>query len=277
MANGSRLAAWEFFGSELKRQRENAGITQAELGSRVFVSGGYIGQFEQAIRKPQLDVAQRIDEVLQTDGIFERLWRKLIKEQPYTEYFAHAAELERLATEICDWAPTVVPGLLQTPEYARAMFLAGNYFAAEEYIEELVRGRMDRARILKDATRPVYWAVLHEATLRIPVGDAGIMVRQLDHIATMMRERTVLLQVLPFAAGAHPQMGKMMWLMEFEDAPPTVYTEGVFSGTLLDDPMVVKRARAAYDHIRAAALSPEASLALIESVAEDYRRCADTT
>lgn len=277
MANASRQAAWEFFGAELKRRREDAGLTQVELGARVFVSGGYIGQFEQAIRKPQLDVAQRIDEALQTDGIFERLWRKLIKEQPYTEYFAHAAELERLATEICDWAPTVIPGLLQTPEYARAMFLAGNHFATEEYIEELVRGRMDRTQILKDATRPVYWAILHEATLRIPVGDAGIMVRQLDHITAMMRERTVLLQVLPFAAGAHPQMGKMMWLMEFEDAPPTVYTEGVFSGTLLDEPMVVKRARAAYDHIRAAALSPEASLALIESVAEDYRRCADTT
>ncbi|MFF5483772.1 multiprotein-bridging factor 1 family protein, partial [Streptomyces sp. NPDC012935] len=77
MANGSRQAAWEFFGAELKRRRENAGITQSELGARVFVSGGYVGQFEQAIRKPQLDVARRIDDALQSDGIFERLWRKL--------------------------------------------------------------------------------------------------------------------------------------------------------------------------------------------------------
>lgn len=73
MANGSRQAAWEFFGAELKRRREDAGFTQVELGTRVFVSGGYIGQFEQAIRKPQLDVAQRIDDALQTDGIFERM------------------------------------------------------------------------------------------------------------------------------------------------------------------------------------------------------------
>ncbi|WP_053752987.1 helix-turn-helix domain-containing protein [Streptomyces sp. MMG1533] len=276
MANGSRQAAWEFFGTELKRRREDAGITQAELGLRVFVSGGYIGQFEQAIRKPQLDVAQRIDEILQTDGFFERLWKKLIKEQPYTEYFAHVVELERLATEICEYAPTVIPGLLQTREYARAVFLAGNPLATDEYIEELVRGRMDRTQLLKDATRPVYWAVLHETALRIPVGDAGVMSHQLDHIATLLRERAVLLQVLPFAAGAHPAMGKMMKLMEFEDAPPTAYTEGVFSGNLLDEPAVVKRVRASYDHIRAAALSPEATLALIESVAEDYRRCAST-
>ncbi|MGI5198168.1 helix-turn-helix domain-containing protein [Streptomyces sp. CA-288835] len=277
MANGSRQAAWEFFGTELKRRREEAGFTQSDLGSRVFVSGGYIGQFEQAIRKPQLDVAQRIDEVLQTEGFFERLWRKLIKEQPYTEYFAHVAELERLATEICEYAPTVIPGLLQTREYARAVFLAGNPLATDEYIEELVEGRMDRTQLLKDATRPVYWAVLHETALRIPVGDADVMARQLDRIATLMRERAVLVQVLPFAAGAHPVMGKLTKLMKFEDAPPTAYTEGVFSGNLLDEPAVVKRVQASYDHIRAAALSPEASLAMIESAAEDYRRCASTT
>ncbi|MGW9398580.1 helix-turn-helix domain-containing protein [Streptomyces sp. NPDC055642] len=277
MANGSRQAAWEFFGAELKRRREDAGFTQVELGTRVFVSGGYIGQFEQAIRKPQLDVAQRIDETLQSDGIFERLWRKLIKDQTYTEYFAHAAELERLATEICEYAPAVVPGLLQTREYAQAMFLAGNPLAADEYIEDLIKGRMERTRVLSDATRPVYWVVLHETALRVPVGGPAVMTHQLDHIAAMMRQRKVLLQVLPFSAGAHPAMGKMMWLMDFEDAPPTVYTEGVFSGSLLDDPALVKRIQASYDHIRAAALSWEASLPVIESAAEDYRRCGSST
>ncbi|MFJ5560247.1 helix-turn-helix domain-containing protein [Streptomyces sp. NPDC093250] len=277
MANGSRQAAWEFFGAELKRRREDAGFTQVELGTRVFVSGGYIGQFEQAIRKPQLDVAQRIDEALQTDGIFERMWRKLIKEQTYTEYFAHAAELERLATEICEYAPAVVPGLLQTREYAQAMFLAGNPLATDEYIEELIKGRLERTQVLEDATRPVYWVVLHETALRVPVGGPAVMAHQLDHIAAMMRQRKVLLQVLSISAGAHPAMGKMMKLMEFEDAPPTVYTEGVFSGSLLDEPALVKRIQASYDHIRAAALSWEASLPLIESAAEDHRRCASST
>lgn len=157
------------------------------------------------------------------------------------------------------------------------MFLANKPLAADEYIEELISGRMVRTQLLKDATRPVYWAVLHETVLRVPVGGPTVMAHQLDHIARLMRERKVVLQVLPFAAGAHPDMGKMMWLMEFEDAPPTVYTEGVLSGSLLDEPAVVKRARASYDLMRAAALSPEASLALVESAAEDFRRCASTT
>jgi transcriptional regulator with XRE-family HTH domain len=277
MANGSRQAAWEFFGTELKRLREEAGFTQAALGARVFVSGGYIGQFEQAIRKPQLDVAQRIDETLQTGGFFERMCRKLISTSRYADYFAHAAELERLATEICEYASAVVPGLLQTAEYARAVFLANNPLATDEYIEELVRVRMDRAQILKDAARPVYWVILHETALRVPVGGGAAMARQLDHIAGTVRERKVLVQVLPFAAGAHPQAGKMMKLMEFEDAPPTVYTEAVYSGNLLDDPAVVKRTQAHYDLLRAAALSPEATLTLVESAAEDHRRCVSTT
>ncbi|MEV7198928.1 helix-turn-helix domain-containing protein [Streptomyces griseoluteus] len=277
MANGSRQAVWEFFGTELKRRREEAALTQTELGARVFVSGGYIGQFEQAIRKPQLDVAQRIDQVLQTDGIFERLCRKLIDDPRYAEYFAHAAELERLATSICEWAPAVVPGLLQTPEYATAIYLASNPLATDEWITEMVRLRMDRAEILKDVTRPVYWAVLHENVLRTPVGSGTVMAQQLGHIVSGARARKVMVQVLPFAAGPHPQMGKMMVLKEFDDAPPTIYTEGVLSGNLLDDPAVVKRVRRDYDLLRAAALSPEASLAMIESAAEDYTRCAGTT
>ncbi|MBA5222728.1 helix-turn-helix domain-containing protein [Streptomyces griseoaurantiacus] len=277
MANGSRQAAWEFFGTELKRRREDAGLTQAELGLRVFVSGGYIGQFEQAIRKPQLDVAQRIDGVLRSDGIFERLCRKLIDDPRYAEYFARAAELESLATEIHEFAPALVPGLLQTKDYAWAITVAMNPFATDEYIQEKVSGRLDRARILKDAARPLYWVVLHENALRIPVGGPAGTAEQLEHIVRLARERTMVVQVLPYSAGPYALMNGMVVHMEFDDAPPTAYTEAVYSGNLLDDPAVVKRSRAAYDQIRAAALSPEASLTLIESAAEDYRRCAGTT
>ncbi|WP_330304455.1 MULTISPECIES: helix-turn-helix transcriptional regulator [unclassified Streptomyces] len=277
MANGSRQAAWEFFGTELKRRREDAGFTQVELGARVFVSGGYIGQFEQAIRKPQLDVAQRIDQLLQSGGFFERMWRKLIDDKRYADYFAEVVELERTATKIAEFAPTLVPGLLQTAAYTRAVTLASNPFATDAHIEEKVTARMERAQILDDATRPVYWVILHEQVLRIPVGSRALMAQQLEHIAELVRQKKMLVQVLPTSAGAYPLMGRMARLFEFEDAPPTAYTEAVYSGNLLDDPALVKRVQGAYDLLRAAALSPEASLALLESAAEDYRRCASTT
>ncbi|MFE5942231.1 Scr1 family TA system antitoxin-like transcriptional regulator [Streptomyces sp. NPDC056480] len=277
MARGKQQDVWEFFGELLKERREAAGLTQGELGRRVFVSGGYIGLFEQGIRKPQLDVAMRIDEVLQTGGIFERTWRKLINKSPYASYFQAAADLEDIATKICEFEAAAVPGLLQTPAYARALVRASNPLATDEYVEETVKGRMDRSAILGGRTRPVYWVILHESALRIPVGGPGPMAAQLDHLVTCARGRVALIQVLPYAAGAYPQMGKPLKLMEFEDAPPTAYTEAVYSGNLLDDPAVVKRAQHTYDLLRAAALSPEASLPLIESAAEDFRRCASTT
>lgn len=242
------------------------------------MSGTYIGLFEQGARKPQLDVAKRIDEVLQTGGIFERTCLKLINASPYASYFHEVAELEAVATKLCEFAPTVVPGLLQTAEYARAVTVAANPFATEEYVEEKVSSRIERQEILRDsATKPEYWVILHENVLRGPVGGAAAMARQMDHIAMLIRQRRLLVAVLPLTTGAHASMNGMLQLMEFEDQPPTAYTETSFSGTLLDDPAVVKRTQRAYDLLRVAALSPEASLALIESAAEDFRRCASTT
>ncbi|WP_137989399.1 helix-turn-helix domain-containing protein [Streptomyces vilmorinianum] len=277
MARARRLDTWRFFGQELKAQREAKGITQGELGERVFVSGGYIGQFEQGIRKPQLDVAQRIDDVLQTGGFFERTCRRLINASPYASYFEPVVELESLATKICEFAPTVMAGLLQTAEYGRAVALGGNPFVTDAYVDEMVTARRARAHILKDATRPEYWVIVHENVLLTPMGGPAVMAAQLEHLAALVRDRALLALVLPRAAGAHAYMTGTLKLMEFEDAPPTAYTETEFSGTLLDDPAVVKHAQRAYDLLRAAAMSPEASLALIESAAEDYRRCASTT
>ncbi|MFG2898266.1 Scr1 family TA system antitoxin-like transcriptional regulator [Streptomyces zaomyceticus] len=277
MAKGRQQDAWVFFGEVLKERREAAGLTQEELGGLVFVSGAYIGLFEQGIRKPQLDVAQRIDVILQTGGIFERTVRKLINKSPYASYFHDVAELEAVATKLCEFAPLVVPGLMQTGAYARAVTLAANPFVTEEYVAEKVTSRIERAQILAGPTRPEYWVVLHENAIRTPVGGPTVMADQLGHIVTLARERWVLAMVVPRAAGAHASMNGMLKLLDFADQPPTAYTETSFSGTLLDDPAVVKRAQRAYDLLRVTALSPAESLALIESAAEDFRRCASTT
>ncbi|MFC9700503.1 DUF5753 domain-containing protein, partial [Streptomyces sp. NPDC056943] len=166
---------------------------------------------------------------------------------------------------------------LQTPAYARAVTLAANPFVTEEYVEEKVTSRIDRARILSDATRPEYWVILHENAVDTPVGGRAVMAEQLDHIARLIRDRWTLVTVIPRSAGAHASMNGMLQLLDFADQPPTAYTETSFSGTLLDDPAVVKRAQRAYDLLRVTALSPAESLALIESAAEDFRRCARTT
>ncbi|MEW1718433.1 helix-turn-helix transcriptional regulator [Streptomyces sp. NPDC093109] len=276
MAKGERPGAlgrlkigWEFFGSELKRQRESAGLTQHQLGERVFCSGSYIGQFEAGFRKPQLDLAERIDVELRTGGLLGRMCAALINSSPYANYFAEAVYLESLAVSIRQYAPVFVPGILQTRAYARAVFLAAQPLAPEEKIEELVVTRLERGKLLNHPTTPLLWVVLDESVLRREVGGPAVMHEQLTYIAQLMRRRRILVQVLPLDTGA-PPIGALLKLMTFEDMPPVAYEEGSKTGNLLDDPAVVDQCELAYDLARAAALSPERSLALIESAAEEY-------
>ena len=267
--SGARVG-WRFFGAELKRQRERAGLTQEALGELVFCSGSYIGQFETALRKPQLDLAQRIDARLNTDGLFEHLCEELINNSPYADYFASVAELQPLAVTLTEYSAILVPGLLQTADYARAVFQAAQPFRSPEETETRVQARMDRARALDAPKAPLLWAIMDESVLRRTVGDTSVLAAQLHHIVSLVERAKVLVQVMPYSSGAHALMEGSMTLMTFEDAPPVAYLEGPHSGQLLDDPAVVARCTASYDLARAAALPPKASLALLRSAAKEY-------
>ncbi|MET8682512.1 helix-turn-helix transcriptional regulator [Streptomyces sp. NPDC004647] len=260
-----------FYGAELRRLREAAGMSQEQLGERVFCSGTYIGQFESAARRPQPDVSRLFDDVLGSGKHFERLC-ELARQSKHADYFADAAELEKLAQTISEYAPMLVPGLLQTAAYARGLTRATLPFAPQEEVEAHVTARLDRTRRLDDPEAPELWAIIHEAGLHVPVEGPEVMREQLDHLAAMARSHhRVVVQVLPYSAGPHPLMYGTTILMTLADAPPVAYTEGAHTGQLIDDPTLVAKFQRSYDHVRAAALSPKASLTLIESAAaEDF-------
>ncbi|MEU1123743.1 helix-turn-helix transcriptional regulator [Streptomyces sp. NPDC005899] len=259
-----------FYGSELRRLREAAGMSQGQLGERVFCSGSYIGMFEAAERRPQLDMSKVFDALLGSGEHLQRLCR-LARTSKVPDYFADAAELEQRAVSINEYAPMLVPGVLQTRAYARALISSARRHASEEALEQQVGTRIQRAQLLSGVTRPAFWVIIHEAALRVPVGGRNTMSEQLVHLVESAHAHPhVLLQVLPFSAGAHPFLNTMVSLMQFGDSPTVVYTEGAYTGQLIDEATLVADYRSTYDLARAVALSPEASLALIASAAKDH-------
>ncbi|MFJ9816798.1 Scr1 family TA system antitoxin-like transcriptional regulator [Streptomyces sp. NPDC101151] len=256
-------------GAELRHAREKAGMSQEELGHRLFVSGSFIGQLEAGTRRMQMEYARTLDEVLGTEDFFARNC-KAVARSKYPDHFAEAAEAEAVASAIKEYAPLLIPGLLQTREYARAVFRAYRPTATEDVIDELLGARLERARILDDPTKPLLWAVLDEAVVRRATGGTAVMAEALRHVTTLVRQHRIIVQVLPFSAGAHAAMTGALTLMAFDGAPPLAFIEGPSMGRLEDDPPTVARHELTYDLLRASALSPRESLALIESAAEDY-------
>ncbi|MFJ3929508.1 Scr1 family TA system antitoxin-like transcriptional regulator [Streptomyces sp. NPDC090029] len=260
-----------FYGAELRRLRERAGLTQEQLGERVFCSGTYIGMFESADRRPQQDLSRILDDLFDSGEHLQRLCR-LARTSKVADYFADAADLERRARTISEYAPVLVPGLLQTEDYARAITRTTMRFSSPERVEDLVRGRMERQGVLEGERTPVVWEIIHEAVLRSPIGDHEVMARQLRHVVGMATRHHIVVQVLPFTAMKEAFMDSMVSVMSFGDAPSLVYTEGAGSGRLIEEPALVERSAQSYDLARAAALSPADSLDLLASTAEDYAK-----
>jgi hypothetical protein len=167
----------------------------------------------------------------------------------------------------------LLPGLLQTPAYARAVILAGLPLSADTEVEEKVSARMARADLFEaDHRTPEYWVILHESLITGPLlGAAKGMAEQLDRIVELAERRRITPQIVPRKQRAYPLMAASIMTMTFPDAPPLVYTEASYSGDTIDDPVLVEQYRKAYDRLRAVALSPETSLAMIKAAAEDYR------
>ncbi|MEX2982351.1 Scr1 family TA system antitoxin-like transcriptional regulator [Streptomyces sp. C36] len=259
-----------FYGSELRRLREDAGFSQDQLGQRAFCSGTYIGQFETAVRRPQLEISKLLDEALGSGEHLQRLCRLSRASKGVASYFADAADLQLRAKTISEYSPVLMPGLLQTEEYARAVVRAAQPFAAEDKVEEFVRARVDRQQLLDDTSHPLMWIVLQESTLWSHISGSAGMQRQLMHVIEMAQRPRIIVQVLPFTAMAEAFMDGMVMLMDFSDAPPVVYTEGARSGQLIEDTALVESNWKSYDLVRAAALSPASSLSLLESTAEGY-------
>ncbi|MGW2958135.1 helix-turn-helix domain-containing protein [Streptomyces sp. NPDC001220] len=258
----------ERYGEELRLRRVAAGLTQEELGELVVCSPTLISHFEAGRRLPKPDDARRIDRALKTDGFFER-WLEDLGSK-YTDHFAAVAELEQQATHINQFALSLVPGVLQTDDYARALFCAYRPNYAPEELDEFVVIRTKRRRILDGPLKPVIWTLLDESVLRRRVGGPQVMAEQLRTMADLAETGRVRLHVLPYGVGAHALMQSLLTLMTFADSAPVAYVEGFLTGNLMDDPALVSACHTAYALALSDALSRQESLALVRAAAEEH-------
>ncbi|MET8753832.1 helix-turn-helix transcriptional regulator [Streptomyces sp. NPDC004667] len=261
-----------FYGKELRWKRESAGLTLKQTVEGSFYGVSYLSEIERGQRRMPLDLARHVDQVLRTDGFFARCCEDVRKARTslYAPYFADAVEMEANARDIEEWSPMLIPGPLQLEPYIREIVHAFSPRDDDEVVEQRVAGRRARAWVFEEPEGPASWVVLHESILRQPIVEDQLMAEQLAHVAAVARRRRFIPQILPWSAGAHPFMMGSTFLMSFSDAPPVMYTEGMYSGQIIDDPGIVMQYQQAYNRLRAVALPPEVSLKMIEAAAEDY-------
>lgn len=263
-----------FFGAELRRHRTAAGMSQDDLGHAINFSGALVGRVEMAERMPSQDFADRCDEALNTGGFFGR-FRDLVKREAFPTWFGPFLEYEQKASKICNWDNRVVPGLLQTEDYARAVMQAGRPQEAPEIIDRDVAIRMDRQAVLVREDAPLLWCVLDEAVLRRPVGGAETMREQVKRLIEVAESTNVVLQVLPFVVTDHPGADGPLAIMESASDPPVAFAEGWHNERLIESAADLADAVMAFDLIRAAALPRGASLDIIRAV--EYGPWSGTT
>ncbi|MBT8224983.1 MAG: helix-turn-helix domain-containing protein [Dactylosporangium sp.] len=178
--------------------------------------------------------------------------------------------LEAGADQICSYEAQVIPGLLQTSDYARAMLMAVRSDLSEGEVHRRVHVRSWRQSLLTQDEPIDFRVVLDEAALRRPVGGAAVMHQQLRYLILMARRPNVVLQVLPFACGAHPGMDGTFTILRYEESTgqSVVFTDNAVGGTLLEKDEELQRYAFVFGLIQACSLTPDESIAMIASLLE---------
>lgn len=257
------------FGAELRGHREEAGMSLEQLAEVVNSSRSHLGRIELAEYMIPPELPAQLDAAFGTDGIFVKLYA-LARHEVHPDKYRRFMELEARAQSIGHYAGQLVPGMLQTEEYARALFRVSNPEATAEEIEEKVAARMSRQALLRTTSAPHLSVVMDEACVRRPVGGPVVMRAQLARLAELVDTPHTVIQLLPYEHGEHALMGGggALYLLTLDDGSSVAYEEGIATGLLIEDRERVVRRSRSYDLLRAYALSPTQTAAFIHSVME---------
>jgi transcriptional regulator with XRE-family HTH domain len=269
-------------GALLRTLRLEQGLTVEQVAGRLLCSPSKVSRMETGQRGATArDIRDLCDLYGVTSPDERARMTKLASEgkqqgwwQSYElDYFATFVGLEEAATAMKMYQSTTIPGLLQTPDYVRAMSGVLVPEVSAERTEELVEVKRRRQRRLSGESPLPLSVVLDEAVLHRAVGGPAAMAVQLDRLIESTRIYKVTIQVIPYSAGAHPAMDSTFTIMEFADpVPSVVYVEGLVGWIYIERPQDVARYKHVFDRLCDSALSPQDSIELIAKVSANYLR-----
>ncbi|MFE5510514.1 helix-turn-helix domain-containing protein [Streptomyces sp. NPDC056529] len=256
------------FAEELYRLRTARKLSLRQLGERVGWDWSLFGKMEKGETLSSPDVVQGLDTFYETPGLLLALWELAAGDKSqFKERYRRYMTLESEAVSLWHFGVSVVPGLLQTPEYARELLAAGGYKGKE--LEQQVEARMSRKALLEGEDAPPFRTILAEAALRTPVRDGQEWRAQLEYLREMSERQNITVHVLPQSAGVHGLVGTEAWFLRLANGRPVAYTENAHSGELVEESTMIERMQRAYDVVRDMALSPAESRKFILHMLEE--------
>lgn len=268
-------------GARLRSLRLNQGLTVEQVAEQLLCSPSKVSRMETGQRgatlrdvrdlcriygvTDQAQITHLMD--LSREGKQQAWWQS-----HELDYFATYVGLEAAATSLCYYQSSIVPGLLQTVDYARAMYKGG--LPAEftpERSDELIKVRLRRQQVLTREQPLQLLTVFDEAVLRRVVGGTEVMSAQLQRLIEAANMPNVTLQVIPYNAGAHPAMDNMFNILEFGDvAPSVVYVEGLMGWLYIEREHEVARYQQIFDYLCTIALDPQETIDFMSEVGARY-------
>lgn len=271
--------------AELKRLRDAAGLSQEAVAERLDWHPTKVMRIETGRTSPHPnDVRLMADLYAMTDRDQVAALVKLARDArqrgwwySYRDVLLNRYDffigLESEAASIRDFELAMMPGLLQTENYARALIRGGPQELSTDEVEGRVQVRMTRQRVLAREDRPQFWVILDESVIRRVIGGSEVMCAQLEYLIVASEQSRTTIQIVPYGAGPHPGMEGPFIILGFEEPPEpdVVYLETVGGNLYVDKPEEARLYATAFDHLRALALSPKDTQAMLRAAADDLR------
>ncbi|MFG2829554.1 helix-turn-helix domain-containing protein [Streptomyces sp. NPDC048434] len=262
-----RITSWHVIGAQLSHFRKAARITQPALAERVGLHEDTIGSIEQGRRPLKIDLAETFDELLNTKGALAVAVAKVPEKERFPAFVQDFVEYEEDALSLLSYENQVMPGLLQTEDYAQSVFTCLFPPISEVEATERLSARLDRQRLLQRDPPPVMNFIVEEVILTRPIGGDEVLREQIRHLRRCTELPFVGLQIMPTRRTKHAGLNGPLVLLETPDHGQLAYIEGQRVSFLVEDPDEVSVLQQKYGMLRSQALTPEDSISLLDHLA----------